>query len=272
MKTKRGRDLGDHVLSGNFKDGFLLICKYCGKEWFNKIPNKNCSDECYRESCRKQLKENNPLHNPEIREKQRIANGTKECREKKRKYTSENNPMNKPEIKEKHKKKMKEMSGEKNPLYTNPNALENLRNSAKSEECRKKKSDSTKQSFIDGKHPMCFEEIRLKVSKSNSKPYDLIKGYREYNIIVNQETRRSLIKHKKDILNYELRGKKHGYELDHKYSIYEGFTNNIDPKIIGHWKNLEIITRVENDIKYTKCSISLEELLKLIKENEVLNE
>jgi hypothetical protein len=43
--------------------------------------------------------------------------------------------------------------------------------------------------------------------------------------------------------------------------------NVIIVKVIGHWKNLEIITRLENDIKWAKCSITLEELMKLIEED-----
>ena len=56
--------------------------------------------------------------------------------------------------------------------------------------------------------------------------------------------------------------------LDHKYSVFKAFENNIDPKIVGHWKNLEIKTILENHTKYTKCSIELNELLFLIKESE----
>jgi len=267
--TSRGRNLGDHVLLGNYKDGFELRCKFCGKIWFNKTPNKTCSEECYRELIRKQMKENNPLSNLEIRERQRIANGRPECREKKRKYTTEHNPMSNPEIKEKHKLKMKNnLSGKNNPLYTKPDALENLRKVAKSAECRKAKSESTKLSYKEGRHPMCFEENKLKVSISNSKPYTNSKNYLEYCEAVNQQTNRSLVKHKKNIKNYHLRGRKVGYQLDHKFSVIEGFLQKIDPKIIGHWKNLEILTSLDNQRKWKKCSINMETLLEEIKNCE----
>ena len=58
--------------------------------------------------------------------------------------------------------------------------------------------------------------------------------------------------------NIELRGLE--YSLDHKYSIKEGFKNNIPAEIIGHWTNLEIITKSENSSKNSKCSITLEQL------------
>jgi len=76
----------------------------------------------------------------------------------------------------------------------------------------------------------------------------------------------SVEKYKDEIKNIELRGKKNGYDLDHKYSVYEGFINNVDPKIVGHFKNLEVIPSKDNVKKFKKCSISLEILLNLIKE------
>lgn len=62
------------------------------------------------------------------------------------------------------------------------------------------------------------------------------------------------------------------YHLDHKISITYGFINNIDPSIIGHKCNLEILYYKDNLIKGTKCSLSLDELLNRIKEYEQLND
>lgn len=67
-----------------------------------------------------------------------------------------------------------------------------------------------------------------------------------------------------DIINpYGYRRGKY-YELDYKYSIIEGFKNSVPPSIIGHYKNLEIITTEENRSKRTKCSIDLLDLLNSI--------
>jgi hypothetical protein len=66
--------------------------------------------------------------------------------------------------------------------------------------------------------------------------------------------------------NYEKRnnsGIEGAYHLDHKYSIIEGFRNNIKPEIIGNIKNLEFIPWEENIKKRTKCSITIEELNKI---------
>ena len=57
----------------------------------------------------------------------------------------------------------------------------------------------------------------------------------------------------------EKRGKE--YHLDHKFSIVEGFRNNIPPYILGSKCNLEVIPREENSRKGENCSITKEELL-----------
>lgn len=51
-----------------------------------------------------------------------------------------------------------------------------------------------------------------------------------------------------------------GYHLDHKYSIFEGFKNNVSPKVIGSIYNLEFMLYNVNVSKGTKCSVELEEL------------
>jgi hypothetical protein len=51
------------------------------------------------------------------------------------------------------------------------------------------------------------------------------------------------------------------YHLDHKFSIHEGFKNNLSPHIISALENLEILTEYQNCSKQSKCSITLEELI-----------
>lgn len=53
------------------------------------------------------------------------------------------------------------------------------------------------------------------------------------------------------------------YELDHKFSITEGFKQNISPEIIGHYTNLELLPKGANRSKRIKCSITLDELTQL---------
>jgi len=54
-----------------------------------------------------------------------------------------------------------------------------------------------------------------------------------------------------------------GLHADHKFSIKEGFMNNIIPSIIGCESNMELIPWRINISKKAKCSITKEELFKL---------
>lgn len=69
----------------------------------------------------------------------------------------------------------------------------------------------------------------------------------------------------KSLQNIEKRGHitfdENAYHLDHKFSIIEGFVQNIPIEIIGDIINLEMIHNKENARKREKCSISKEELL-----------
>ena len=91
-------------------------------------------------------------------------------------------------------------------------------------------------------------------------PHTLTK-YKLYLKNVYKETYKTIKNYGKYVTKLELRGYEHGYALDHRYSIYDGFINNVNPKIIGHWKNLQMITEKENVKKGKKSSITLEELL-----------
>jgi transposase-like protein len=64
--------------------------------------------------------------------------------------------------------------------------------------------------------------------------------------------------------NYEKRGKSGvdgAYQLDHKYSILEGFKNGIEPDVIANINNLIFIPWKDNLNKSSLCSITVEELL-----------
>ena len=79
-----------------------------------------------------------------------------------------------------------------------------------------------------------------------------------YNLVWKYTYRNNL----KNLKNYDKW--KHGtYELDHKYSIIEGFENEIDPKIIGNIYNIQFITKHKNRVKHRKCSITINKLQEL---------
>ena len=59
-----------------------------------------------------------------------------------------------------------------------------------------------------------------------------------------------------------------GCSRDHLYSISDGFKNNVDPKIMSHPMNCQIIPHQANQSKNKKSLITLEELLERIKKFE----
>lgn len=88
--------------------------------------------------------------------------------------------------------------------------------------------------------------------------------WKTYESKVDRFTRESWIYHQSLINPLDLvRGKE--YELDHKFSKHQGFINDVPPEVIGHYTNLQLIPRHSNRKKYSKCSITLEELHQLIK-------
>jgi len=95
-------------------------------------------------------------------------------------------------------------------------------------------------------------------------PFQLVE-FERYNREVWKYTNLNVKYNFDKIRNIELRGNKCGYDLDHKFSIMEGFNNNIDPKVIGYWRNLEVITAFDNRKKCMTSSISLKEIQKIEK-------
>lgn len=68
----------------------------------------------------------------------------------------------------------------------------------------------------------------------------------------------------KTLEHFEKRGhsrNKQSFHLDHRFSIFEGFNNNISPYLIGSIHNLEMIESSKNSSKQGKCSLTIEELI-----------
>jgi hypothetical protein len=112
-----------------------------------------------------------------------------------------------------------------------------------------------------------LEEIRTRAYASgryldpNKKP-----EYIRYRDEVRKLSERTIKQYKDQIKDIEKRSKK--FHLDHKYSIFDGFVNNVDPNIIAHFCNLEILPSIINETKNIKSSISFIELQEMIFEHE----
>jgi hypothetical protein len=102
-----------------------------------------------------------------------------------------------------------------------------------------------------------------KVKRGLSVPKNQKSDWQLYKEKISSLTRFSYNKYKQHVNPLNLDAKR-GYELDHKFSKYKGFLNNIDPAIISHPANLEMIEKSQNRSKSSKCSITLETLLESI--------
>ena len=155
--------------------------------------------------------------------------------------------------------------GENNPMFgvaqTNPNSLANLargywEGKEQSFEANKKRSKTL--TGITRSEETKRKIRETKIAKGQIFPPDdpHYLEFKKYKRKVYYWT------HKNDLsclTHYDKRALK-GYHLDHKYSITEGFRNNVPPKVIGNIHNLEFLYYKDNCSKGTKCSITLEEL------------
>lgn len=72
--------------------------------------------------------------------------------------------------------------------------------------------------------------------------------------------------------NFQFRGRcgvPGAFQLDHRFSIAQGFKNKIHPSIIGHIANLTMRPWAENRVKGTSSDITLEDLLIRIQDHPV---
>jgi hypothetical protein len=130
-----------------------------------------------------------------------------------------------------------------------------------------------KNAFIDIK---CCENHKIKIKYINFKirprcrfcyyesmriPYEQIEKFEKYSKIVRSLTRFQFNNNKHLINDSDLKiNDPSGYHVDHIYSIIEGFLNEIDPKVISSYVNLQIMLQNDNLSKSRKCDISIDEL------------
>ena len=138
-------------------------------------------------------------------------------------------------------------SGINNPMYGKNH----------SEESKKKLSDRANK-----RDPACYSTAtETKISRGIAIPKEQKNDWEIYRGQVLNYTYKSWQHHQDKINPLGLeRGSE--YELDHKFSITEGFKQGVDPSVIGHFSNLELIPKSVNRSKRIRCSVTLEELFK----------
>jgi hypothetical protein len=113
--------------------------------------------------------------------------------------------------------------------------------------------------------------MKTKIERGWVIPDEFLSDYQLYRKKVKRLTEKTYEEHKNKINpnNFErVTNGKSGYQLDHKYSILEGFLNDIEPETISHHCNLQMLEWEINRAKSKRCDIELQELIKEIKSYE----
>lgn len=109
--------------------------------------------------------------------------------------------------------------------------------------------------------------IQTRLANGHITPIESKPEFTAYKQQVAKVTRRYWLSHH-SIINPlgHIRGSE--YELDHLFSITDGFNNGISPEIIGHWVNLKLIPKAENRSKHSRSDISIDDLLNKYNKNK----
>lgn len=257
------REFWDKVFEEVLKED-TVICEECGEsmkqiqyrhlkykhnmsleEYVKKHPNSKLVSESA-----KNYGDKNPMNIPGVRDKQKKSLNTPEMKkffadmsrnrpvlDETRIKCSINNSMNNPENRKKVSERLKET----------------YQNNEKLMETRRKK-------FTEIRNSETYKKRMIELGYWRSD--DDIPKYEKYVSTVRRLTESSYKNHFYEIPNAKQRNKEN--HLDHKISINFGFNYNIDPEIIAHYCNLEVIPRSLNESKSTKNSITPLELSELI--------
>ena len=166
----------------------------------------------------------------------------------------------------------------------------------KSDEERQEIQDKFKQTCLENlgvEHPLQSEKIVSKIKETKKLKYgDPNYNNREkmietftglsYEKYIEQSPKYKRYKNKVHnftkkqplyLLNNIEKRSLHDHQLDHMYSITQGFKDDIESEIISNIINLEMITQYENGTKNKKCSLTKEELFdRYDRRDEILNQ
>lgn len=245
------------IISFNGSYNHTGLCEKCDSETsfvsigrgFKKYCSKECINESRKDTNLEKYGGPSPMACEKVKSKVKETNlekyGTvapiqnKQIMEKLKKTNLEKygyeNVFQVPEFKEKANKSRLERYGYMFTLQ-NPNNVENL-----------KKYFKESGRWYNYENYTKFELYKLEVSKYQTKFKDEISK----------------------LENFHLRGvAPNDYHLDHMFSKYEGFQQNIPAEKIGHICNLEMILGAKNLSKNKKCSHTFEDLNRKIEEYE----
>lgn len=144
-----------------------------------------------------------------------------------------------------------------------------VQNSFQIEETKEKRKKSLKEKYGSETFNNPDKTKNTRICNGTQINDDLINDFIDYKKIAVNRTI-TIYNNNKDIINpLKYKRSQNDYHIDHKFSLKQGFLNNIPIEIITHPLNLQMIYCKENLSKQDSCCISLEDLLISIFENDI---
>jgi hypothetical protein len=133
-------------------------------------------------------------------------------------------------------------------------------------------SDQTIDLIYEDRDPNWFENVKnawIENRFNNPRhPFSIQRAYRNK---VNYWTEKN-IREYSYLLNADILSREYWQNhVDHIFSIRDGYLFNVPAEIIGHWTNLRLIPRIQNQRKSGKSERTLEEVIALFKANVTKN-
>lgn len=259
----------------------INICTHCNKPIID-LNKKFCSAKCNN---------NSELTKNKFREKYNNLSETDKIRRNNKRYKTVNEKyggytLQNPELKKKMKSTMLEKYGVEHSFHNESIKQKALNtwikkygvdNPFKSRDIKEKikqvlkdKYDVDNSAYIDSETRI-GNGIKTKIERGWIIPDEFLSDYQIYRKKVKRLTEITYNIYK-NIINpnnlERVTNGKIGHQLDHRYSIIEGFLNNVEPEVISHRCNLQMIEWSINRDKSKRCDIDLEQLKDEIKSYE----
>lgn len=102
--------------------------------------------------------------------------------------------------------------------------------------------------------------VQTKIERGQYTPFEQKNEFAQYTLLARYFSERNDLSQLKNFNKRGRAGTAGAYHLDHIYSIFDGFNNNVSPEIIGHINNLRFIPWKENVSKHQSSDCTLKEL------------
>lgn len=168
--------------------------------------------------------------------------------------------------------KKADISRRENGWYDSDKYKENIKifiNAGQSEQAIKKRAEYTLMAKKKNHNGMSLAQIatqkslKTKAARGIVTPLSKKSAFARYKWLVWYYTKQNNLTL---LPGYNKRGRlsrhKNYYQLDHIYSIFDGFNNKVPPEIIGNIANLRFIPAIDNLKKNNKSEISLKNLFR----------